>query len=165
VSDAPDQPADGAAAPRRVTPGHPAPRRALARDASGSVRAAQPARGAPLSVAEAASAAPRATPSAEGKAGKKGKGGKPGKDGKAEKDGKPEKGGKPHKHPKDGAGKGGRPDRDAAEAGGPAERSGVLVLPWPKANRKRLERRAAEHGMSPEQLAYQVLDVWLDDGR
>ncbi len=41
----------------------------------------------------------------------------------------------------------------------------MLVLPWPKANRKRLERRAAEHGMSPEQLAYQVLDVWLDDGR
>ena len=153
--------ADAAAdadAPHRVKPGHPAPRRALDRDATGSVRAAQPTRGAPLSVAEVGPDRPAPSPAPEGKAGKKAKPEKEGKDG---------RGGRHPKHPKDGGGKhhGGKRDRDADEGGRPAERSGVLVLPWPKANRKRLERRAAEHGMSPEQLAYQVLDVWLDDGR
>ncbi len=150
---APDE--GGAAAPRRVKPGHPAPRRALDRDASGSVRAAQPTRGTPLSVAEETPVRPEPAPAPEAKGGKKPKPDKEGKGGK-------------HKHPKDGGGKhhgGGKRDRDADEGGRPPERSGVLVLPWPKANRKRLERRAAEHGMSPEQLAYQVLDVWLDDGR
>ena len=162
----PKPPADAAAgaaapAPRRVKPGHPAPRRALDRDATGSVRAAQPTRGTPLSVAEGTptpvpAAAPAEAPEAAPEA-------KPGKKAKPDKEGK---GGKHHKHPKDGAaGKGGKHDRDSDEASRPPERSGVLVLPWPKANRKRLERRAAEHGMSPEQLAYQVLDVWLDDGR
>jgi hypothetical protein len=120
------------------------------------VRAAQPTRGTPLSVAEETPARPEPAPAAEPKAGKKAKPARPEKEG---------KGGKHHKHAKDGGGKGGKQDRDAGEGGQPPERSGVLVLPWPKANRKRLERRAAEHGMSPEQLAYQVLDVWLDDGR
>ena len=159
---APADDGTAAAAPRRVKPGHPAPRPALDRDASGSVRAAQPRRGTPLSVAEDVPdrSEPALTP--EPKAGKKPK---PEKDSKDSKEGK---GGKHPKHPKDGGGKhhgGGKHDRDADEGGRAPERSGVLVLPWPKANRKRLERRAAEHGMSPEQLAYQVLDVWLDDGR
>ena len=156
----PKPPADDADAPRRVKPGHPAPRRALDRDAAGSVRAAQPVRSTPLSVADVAAvppSAPAPAPAPEGKGAKKPK---------AAREGKEAKGGKHHKHPKDGAdGKGGKHDRDSDEGSRPPERSGVLVLPWPKANRKRLERRAAEHGMSPEQLAYQVLDVWLDDGR
>lgn len=157
-----DAAVDAAAdAPRRVKPGHPAPRRALDRDATGSVRAAQPTRGVPLSVAEDVPDRPvtSPTPAPEGKAGKKAKPDKPEKEGKS---------GKHPKHSKNSGGKhhgGGKGDRDADERDRPPERSGVLVLPWPKANRKRLERRAAEHGMSPEQLAYQVLDVWLDDGR
>ena len=124
------------------------------------MRAAQPTRGVPLSVAEDVPASTRALPVARAR--RQGR-----QEGKARQGGKEGKGGKHHKHPKDGGGKhhGGKRDRDADEGGRPPERSGVLVLPWPKANRKRLERRAAEHGMSPEQLAYQVLDVWLDDGR
>ena len=37
-----------------------------------------------------------------------------------------------------------------------------LVVPLPKALRKRLKDKAADHGYSPEEAAYHLLRVWVD---
>ena len=37
-----------------------------------------------------------------------------------------------------------------------------LVVPLPKALRRRLKDKAAEHGYSPEEAAYHLLRVWVD---
>ena len=37
-----------------------------------------------------------------------------------------------------------------------------LVVPLPKALRKRLKDKAADHGYTPEEAAYHLLRVWVD---
>ena len=37
-----------------------------------------------------------------------------------------------------------------------------LVVPLPKALRRRLKDKAADHGYSPEEAAYHLLRVWVD---
>jgi hypothetical protein len=64
--------------------------------------------------------------------------------------------------PADTKGGGGSKTRKGKAVGNDAGKVVDLVVPLPKALRKRLKDKAADHGYTAEEAAYHLLRVWVD---